>query len=72
MIPLYHETRALRETVERLLADVRLEPTVSRREFGALLAAAEVGIIGLRRCSATDVQWLRRVSRGDSSPPRAS
>ena len=22
MIPLYHETRALRETVERLLADV--------------------------------------------------
>ena len=62
MIPLYHDTRALRETVEKLLADVRLEPTASRREFGPLLAAAEVGIVGLRRCSATDVQWLRRMS----------
>ena len=72
MIPLYHETRALRETVERLLADVPLQPTASRREFGALLANADVGIIGLRRCSATDVQWLRRCLAGDSSPPRAS
>ena len=63
MIPLYHESRALRETVERLLADVPLEPTASRREFGSLLANADVGIIGFRRCSATDVQWLRTVSR---------
>lgn len=63
MIPLYHESRALRKTIERLLADVRLEPTASRREFGMLLGNADVGIIGLRRCSATDVQWLRRVSR---------
>ena len=63
MILLYHETRALRETVERLLADVRLEPTASRREFGPLLANADVGIIGFRRCSATDVEWLRTVSR---------
>ncbi len=63
MIPLYHESRALRETVERLLADVRLEPTASRREFGSLLANADVGIIGFRRCSAKDVQWLRTVSR---------
>ncbi len=63
MIPLYHESRALRETVERLMADVRLEPTASRREFGPLLANADVGIIGFRRCSATDVRWLRRVCR---------
>lgn len=69
MIPLYHETRALRKTVERLLADVPLQPTASRREFGPLLAAADVGIIGLRRCSETDVQWLRRVSRGGLLAP---
>ena len=69
MIPLYHETCALRETVEKLLADVPLEPTASRREFGTLLANADVGIIGLGRCSATDVQWLREVSRGGLLAP---
>lgn len=69
MIPLYHETRALRETVEELLADVPLEPTASRREFGPLLANADVAIIGLGRCSATDVQWLREVSRGGLLAP---
>ncbi|MCY3703950.1 MAG: hypothetical protein OXH08_00370 [Gammaproteobacteria bacterium] len=69
MIPLYHETRALRETVERLLADVPLEPTASRREFGPLLANADVGIICLGRCSATDVQWLTKVSRGGLLAP---
>ncbi|MDE0256763.1 MAG: hypothetical protein OXR82_00055 [Gammaproteobacteria bacterium] len=69
MIPLYHETRALRETVEKLLADVPLEPTASRREFGPLLANADVGIICLGRCSATDVQWLRKVSRGGLLAP---
>ena len=63
MIPLYHESRAFRKTIERLLADVQLEPTASRREFGLLLGNADVGIIGLRQCFATDVQWLRRVSR---------
>ena len=69
MIPLYHETRALRKTVEKLLADVPLEHTASRREFGPLLANADVGIVALRRCSATDVRWLRGVSRGGLLAP---
>ena len=57
------------ETVEKLLADVPLEPTASRREFGTLLTNADVGIIGLGRCSETDVQWLRKVSRGGLLAP---
>lgn len=61
MIPLYHETRALRETVERLLADVALEPTARRHAFEALLAHAGVGIIGLRSCSEADVNWVEGV-----------
>ena len=69
MIPLYHETCALRETVEKLLADVPLAPTASRREFGPLLTNADVGIICLGRCSATDVQWLTKVSRGGLLAP---
>jgi hypothetical protein len=63
MIPLYHESLVLRNAVERLLADAPLESTAGRHEFEALLANADVGIIGLQRCSASDVQWLRRVSR---------
>ena len=69
MIPLYHETCALRETVEKLLADVPLEPTASRREFGTLVTSADVGIIGLGRCSETEVQWLRKVSHGGLLAP---
>lgn len=62
MIPLYHETRALREAVERILGDARLEPTASRRRFGRLLANAYAGIICLRRCTSADVNWLGAVS----------
>ncbi len=62
MIPLYHETRALREAVEKVLADVPLEPTACRHEFEALLARALAGIICFRRCAEADVKWLRTVS----------
>ena len=62
MIPLYHESRVLRKAVERLLAWDQLVPTASRLEFAALLVGADVGIIAIRRCSATDVKWIRRLS----------
>ena len=69
MIVLYHETRELRETIERLLADVELESTASRVEFQALLGDASVGIVVLRQCSAADVQWLRSVFRSGLLEP---
>ncbi|MCY4646764.1 MAG: hypothetical protein OXE73_07825 [Gammaproteobacteria bacterium] len=66
VIPLYHDSPSLREAVEGLLVDVELEPTASHRRFQALLADASVGIICFRRCSAADVQWLRKMSRSGS------
>ena len=69
MIAWYHETRALRDMIERLLADVELESTASRHEFETLLSDANVGVAGLGRCSAADVTWLRRVFRSGLLEP---
>ena len=70
MIPLYHETPALRATVERLLGDAPLAPTDSRHRFGKLIADADAGIICLRGCTAADLKWLLTVaSPGVLAPP---
>ncbi len=70
MIPLYHETPALRATVERLLGDAPLAPTDSRHRFGRLIADADAGIICLRGCTAADLKWLLTVaSPGILAPP---
>ena len=69
MIALYYDTRDLRDRIERLLADAELYSTPDRDEFRSLVAATDVGIAGLRRCSDADVAWLQGVfARGLGEP----
>ena len=59
MITLYHETGFMRDRIEGLLEDARMESTECREEFRTHLRWAWVGIAGLERCSEGDVAWLR-------------
>ena len=61
MIALYCDTRDLRDRIEGLLADTELYSTMDRDEFQSLIAATDIGIAGLQRCSAADVGWLQGV-----------
>ena len=61
MIALYSDTRDLRDRIEGLLADAELYSTLDRDEFQSLMAATDIGIAGLRRCSSSDVAWLQGV-----------
>ena len=61
MIALYYDTRDLRDRIERLLADADLYSTPDRDEFQSFIAATDIGIAGLQRCSASDVTWLQGV-----------
>lgn len=61
MIALYYDTRDLRDRIEGLLADADLYSTPDRDEFQSLVAATDIGIAALRRCSTSDVAWLREV-----------
>ena len=61
MIAFYYDTRDLRDRIEGLLADAELHSTQDRDEFRSFVAATDVGIAGLRRCSAADVAWLEGV-----------
>lgn len=58
MIMLYHESGAMRDCIERFLADAGTESTQCREEFRTRLHGAWVGIAGLERCSDADVAWL--------------
>lgn len=69
MIALYHDTRDLRDRIGHLFADTELHSTASRDEFEAFVAAADVGIAGLRRCADSDVAWLQSVfAKGFARP----
>lgn len=59
MIALYYDTRDLRDRIEGLLADTDLYSTRDRDEFQSFIAATDIGIAGLQRCSTSDVAWLQ-------------
>lgn len=61
MIALYYDTRDLRDRIEGLLGDADLYSTRDRDEFQSFIAATDIGIAGLQRCSSSDVAWLREV-----------
>ena len=61
MIALYYDTRDLRDRIEGLLGDADLYSTRDRDEFQSFIAATDIGIAGLQRCSTSDVAWLRGV-----------
>ena len=63
MIASYFDTRELRLRIAGLLSDAELRSTDQRDEFEALIAAARLGIVGLRRCSDSSVDWLRALLR---------
>ena len=61
MIALYSDIRDFRDRIEGLLADAELYSTRERDEFRSLIAATDIGIAGLRRCSSSDIAWLKGV-----------
>lgn len=61
MIALYYDTRDLRDRIEGLLADTDLYSTRNRDEFQSIIAATDIGIAALQRCSLSDVAWLQGV-----------